>query len=73
MHVDKSEDNLLSILAVQPLRMDAVAEFLDSANVHRSMVHKLIAEAKVTELEYEGVKYFIKSFPGRCISDKDNK
>lgn len=72
-HTDKAEDDLLSILAVQPMRLDAVAEFLDNANVHWSVVHKLIADGKVTELEYEGVKYFIRRIPGRGISDKGKK
>lgn len=71
-YTDNAEENLLSILAVQPMRMDAVAEFLDNANVHWSMVHKLIAEGKVVEMEYEGVKYYLKKIPGRCISEKGN-
>lgn len=71
-YTDNPEEDLLSILAVQPMRMDAVAEFLDNANVHWSMVHKLIAEGKVVEMEYEGVKYYVKKIPGRCISEKGN-
>lgn len=55
-----AEENLLSILAVQPMRMDAVAEFLDNANMHWSLVHKLIAEGKVAEIEYGGERYFLK-------------
>ncbi len=72
-YTDNAEDNLLSILAVQPMRMDAVAEFLDNANVHWSMVHKLIAEGKVIEMEYQGVKYYIKRTPARCVADKWKK
>jgi hypothetical protein len=69
-YTDNAEENLLSILAVQPMRMNAVAEFLDNANIHWSMVHKLIAEGKVVEIEYEGVKYYVKKIAGRCISGK---
>lgn len=68
-----AEENLLSILAVQPMRMDAVAEFLDNANVHWSMVHKLIAEGKVVEMEYGGEKYYVKKIPGRSISEKNKE
>lgn len=72
-YTDNAEESLLSILAVQPLRVDAVAEFLDNANVHWSFIHKLIAEGKIMEMEFEGQKYYIKKIPGRCISDNQKE
>jgi len=69
-YTDNAEENLLSILAVQPMRMDAVAEFLDSANIYWSLVHKLIAEGKIIEIEYEGAKYYAKKISGRNFSRK---
>jgi wyosine [tRNA(Phe)-imidazoG37] synthetase (radical SAM superfamily) len=72
-YTDNAEENLLSILAVQPMRMDAVADFLDNANVHWSMVHKLIAEGKVIEMVYEGEKYYVKKIPGRYNLGKNKE
>jgi len=72
-YTDNAEESLLSILAVQPMRMDAVADYLDNANVHWSIVHKLIAEGKILEMEYEKEKYYVKKIPGRCISGKNKK
>lgn len=69
-YTDNAEENLLSILAVQPMRMDAVAEFLDNANIYWSLVHKLIAEGKVIEIEYMGAKYYAKKISERTISRK---
>lgn len=69
-YTENPEENLLSILAVQPMRIDAVAEFLERANVHWSFVHKLIAEGKVVEIEYGGEKYYAKRLPERGVSDR---
>ena len=69
-YTDNAEESLLSILVVQPLRVDAMAEFLDNANIHWSFIHKLISEGKIMEKDFEGQKYYLKKIPGRYISDK---
>ena len=59
------EEDLLSIMAVHPMRKEAVKEFLKKANTDWRVVEKLLEEDKLTELEYEGSKYFVRRLPSR--------
>ncbi|MDQ1280625.1 MAG: hypothetical protein QG670_1888 [Thermoproteota archaeon] len=57
----KLEEDLLSIIAVQPMREEAVREFLKKANADWKIIEKLLQEGKLRELEYEGNKYYMKN------------
>jgi wyosine [tRNA(Phe)-imidazoG37] synthetase (radical SAM superfamily) len=61
----KVEEDLLSITAVHPMRKEAVEKFLRKANADWQIVHKLLKEGKLGELEYEGNTYYIRKFCGR--------
>jgi wyosine [tRNA(Phe)-imidazoG37] synthetase (radical SAM superfamily) len=53
----KVEEDLLSITAVHPMRIEAVKEFLRKAHADWDVIEKLICEGKIVELEYEGNTY----------------
>jgi len=59
------EEDLLSITAVHPMRKEAVKEFLKKANTDWRVVEKLLEEHKLTELEYEGNRYYMRRLPSR--------
>jgi wyosine [tRNA(Phe)-imidazoG37] synthetase (radical SAM superfamily) len=59
-YTGNAEEGLLSILAVQPMRQNAVEAFLDHANTHWSLVYKLISQGKIYEVIYGGEKYYRK-------------
>ena len=59
------EEDLLSILAIHPMREEAVKEFLKRANAEWVVVQKLLDDAKIMKLEYRSHKYFMKKLPGR--------
>jgi len=48
------EEDLLSIISVHPMREEAVSEFVARAGADWSVVHGLIAQGKLVEMEYEG-------------------
>ena len=54
------EEDLLSILAVHPMREEAVRKFLTRAGKDWSLVKKLINHNLLLETEYEGQKFFIR-------------
>jgi wyosine [tRNA(Phe)-imidazoG37] synthetase (radical SAM superfamily) len=54
------KEDLLSIMAVHPMRKEAVAEFLKKANTDWKVIEKLLKESKLIELEYEGKKYYMR-------------
>ncbi|CAB49775.1 radical SAM protein [Pyrococcus abyssi] len=59
------EEDLLSITAVHPMREDAVKELLRKANASWDVVEKLIREGKLIELEYNGVKFYMRRLKSR--------
>ncbi len=59
------EEDLLSITAVHPMRKDAVIEFLKKANANWQVIENLVEKGKLIELEYEGIKYYMRKLPGR--------
>jgi wyosine [tRNA(Phe)-imidazoG37] synthetase (radical SAM superfamily) len=56
-----AENDLLSITAVHPMREGAVQELLKKANADWSKVHKLIAQGKLIETDYEGKKFYLRN------------
>jgi len=54
------EGDLLSIMAVHPMRDEAVKRFLRKANASWQIIEKLLAVEKIVELEYEGNKYYMR-------------
>ncbi len=59
------EEDLLSITSVHPMRKEAVKEFLKKANADWRVIEKLLEEAKLVELEYEGNRYYMRRLPSR--------
>jgi wyosine [tRNA(Phe)-imidazoG37] synthetase (radical SAM superfamily) len=54
------EEDLLSITAVHPMRKEAVEKFLKKANADWQIMHRLLQEGKLRELEYEGNTYYMR-------------
>jgi wyosine [tRNA(Phe)-imidazoG37] synthetase (radical SAM superfamily) len=65
-----TKDSLMSILAVHPMRLNAVEKFLTNSGSDIHLVQGLLDEGKVTISVYEGNKYLIKK--EQTISDKLN-
>jgi len=56
------EEDLLSIMAVHPMRDQAVREFLRKTNTSWQVMDELLSEEKIVELELDGSKYYLKKF-----------
>lgn len=54
-----AEEDLLSMMAVHPMREEAVQAFLEKANAGWQIIEKLLAADKLVELEYEGNRYYM--------------
>jgi len=54
-------NELLSILAVHPMKKIAVLEFLSKANSNWDLIEQLIKENKIKEVKYSGSSFFIKN------------
>ena len=54
------EKDLLDITAVHPMRDEAVDKLLARAKAGWSVVHKLIADNQLIEMEYETVKFYMR-------------
>ncbi|MBE9507782.1 MAG: radical SAM protein, partial [Chloroflexi bacterium] len=59
------EEDLLSITAVHPMREEAVSEFLARAGADWPVVHRLIAQGQLIEVEYEGRRFYMRKLHGR--------
>jgi wyosine [tRNA(Phe)-imidazoG37] synthetase (radical SAM superfamily) len=59
----KVEEDLLSITAVHPLRKETVGKFLKKANADWRIIHKLLQEGKLGEVDYEGNTYYMRKLP----------
>ena len=57
------EEDLLSIMAVHPMRKEAVKEFLKKSSTGWRIIMKLLRESKLVELEYEGNIYYMRKLP----------
>lgn len=58
-----TEEDLLSILAVHPMHNEAIEEFLRKANSGWQTINALLSEGKITEVAFEGKKYFLRALP----------
>ena len=54
------EEDLLSITSVHPMREEAVSEFLARAGADWPVVHGLIAQGQLVEMEYQGRKFYMR-------------
>ncbi|MGD9239922.1 MAG: radical SAM protein [Desulfobacterales bacterium] len=54
------EEDLLSITAVHPMRLDAVREFLMRAGADWQIVNKLMAQSQLAEAVYKGKKFYVR-------------
>jgi len=54
------EEDLLSITAVHPMRDEAVNQFLARAGADWPIVHRLIAQGQLIEMEYEGKRFYMR-------------
>jgi len=59
------EDDLLSITSVHPMREEAVMELLRKADTGWGVIEKLIKDGSLTELEYQGKKFYMRKLPQR--------
>jgi len=57
----ETEESLISIMAVHPMRKDAVERYLKKSRSNWLMVKKLIDEKKIKELEYDGKIFYKKN------------
>lgn len=58
------EEDLLSITAVHPMRKGAVSEFLARARADWPVVHRLIAQDQLIEMEYEEKRFYMRRLRG---------
>jgi wyosine [tRNA(Phe)-imidazoG37] synthetase (radical SAM superfamily) len=56
------EEDILSITAVHPMQEEAVSELLNRTDSGWDIVHRLIKEGKLAEIEHRGRKFFIRKF-----------
>ena len=61
---------LLGICAVHPMREDAVAAFLDRANVGWELVDRLIDRHLLITVSYKGNRFYLRRFPHRSSADR---
>jgi wyosine [tRNA(Phe)-imidazoG37] synthetase (radical SAM superfamily) len=59
------EEDLLGIVAVHPMREEAVWEFLTKAGKDWSLIQNMINQNRLFETEYEGQKYFMRRLDGK--------
>jgi len=57
-----TEEDLLSITSVHPMRKDAVREFLNRANASWEVIEKLMQEDKLAEVTHDSKKFYMRKF-----------
>ncbi len=57
-----TEEDILSITSVHPMREDAIDELLKKNNKGWDMIEKLIKEKKITATEYNGKRFYLRRF-----------
>ena len=55
-----AENELLSIIAVHPMKETALAEFLTKANSNWDLIERLIKNKKIRRIDYSGSTFFVK-------------
>jgi wyosine [tRNA(Phe)-imidazoG37] synthetase (radical SAM superfamily) len=58
-------DDLLSITAVHPMRKEAVVELLSQLDVGFEIVHEMVRDGRLVELEYQGSKFYARRLPSK--------
>ena len=58
------EEDILSISAVHPIREDAMRKLLENTRTNWSLINLLIDQQKLIETEYNGHKFYLRSFTG---------
>jgi wyosine [tRNA(Phe)-imidazoG37] synthetase (radical SAM superfamily) len=66
-------EDLLSITAVHPMRKEAVEKLLEKANADWRIIHKLLREGKLGEVEYEGNTYYMRKTMDRMKSNGEGR
>lgn len=56
------EHDLLSITSVHPMRKESLEKFLRNENESWAVVKRLLDEGKLSEVEYRGVKFYIRKW-----------
>ncbi len=56
------ENDILSITSVHPMRRDAVDEYLIKAKADWSEVEKLLEKGKISEVTFNGHKFYVRKF-----------
>jgi wyosine [tRNA(Phe)-imidazoG37] synthetase (radical SAM superfamily) len=64
-HSGNTEQDILSITAVHPMRKDSIVEFLENDNKDWSVVEKLIKEGKILETEYGDHTFYVRKIANR--------
>lgn len=64
-HTGDTEQDILSITAVHPMREDSIREFLDKAGKSWDIIEQLMRDEKLLETEYRGNKYYVRKFSNR--------
>jgi wyosine [tRNA(Phe)-imidazoG37] synthetase (radical SAM superfamily) len=59
------EEDLLSITSVHPMREHAVRDYLIKAGADWDVITDLIEKGSLTEVEYQGEKFYLRKFPGK--------
>jgi wyosine [tRNA(Phe)-imidazoG37] synthetase (radical SAM superfamily) len=67
------EEDLLSITAVHPMRKEAVEMLLKKANAGWQIVHELLQEGKLEEVEYEGKTYYVRKNVSRTKANGEGR
>jgi wyosine [tRNA(Phe)-imidazoG37] synthetase (radical SAM superfamily) len=62
------KEDLLSIMAVHPMREEAVKKFLEKADTDWQIVESFLHEGKLVRLEYEGNVYYMRKLPNKTSS-----
>lgn len=64
------EEDLLSIMAVHPMRKEAIDDFLKKAKADWSTIEKLVDQGMLIQLEYGGNSYYMRKMPGDRSLDR---
>jgi len=59
-HSGNTEQDILAVTAVHPMREDAIQEFLEKDQQDWSLIHKLVREGKLLETEFQGKKFYLR-------------
>jgi wyosine [tRNA(Phe)-imidazoG37] synthetase (radical SAM superfamily) len=69
-HSGDTENDILSITAVHPMREDAIEEFLRKDQKDWNLIEKLVNEDKLLETEFQGKKFYLRKLAKRQRTGK---